>query len=200
MPLHVAIIAPCPIFMAFRVNPLARDGVSAIQGGSTLVMNKMETKEPIILLGAVTDRRLAALRVILAAAGLLIIYLIPAEPDPYTATVYYTLGAYIAYSLFVYNASRSRINFPSHLVLRLVWADLAWYTILVALTDGVNSPFFFFYLFAIIVVASRVRFPSGLMVTSVSAALCVLMLVLAPPEGPIDMARVAMRPLTIVGL
>jgi signal transduction histidine kinase len=163
-------------------------------------MNKMETKEPIILLGAVTDRRLAALRVILAAAGLLIIYLIPAEPDPYTATVYYTLGAYIAYSLFVYNASRSRINFPSHLVLRLVWADLAWYTILVALTDGVNSPFFFFYLFAIIVASSRLGYLSGLMVTSVSAALCVLMLVLAPPEGPIDMARVAMRPLTIVGL
>src|SRR4029450_9748150 len=60
--------------------------------------------------------------------------------------------------------------------------------------------FFFFYLFAIIVVASRVGYPSGLMVTSVSAALCVLMLVLAPPEGPIDMARVGMGPLTIVGL
>ncbi len=29
-------------------------------------MNKMETKDPILLLGAVTDRRLAALRVILA--------------------------------------------------------------------------------------------------------------------------------------
>jgi len=163
-------------------------------------MNKMETKEPIILLGAVTDRRLAALRVILATAGLLIIYLVAADPAQYTPTFYYTLGAYIAYSLFVYNASRRRVNFSTTLVQGMVWADLAWYTILVSLTDGVNSPFFFFYLFAIIVASSRVGHPSGLVVTSVSAVLCMLMLVVDSPEGPVDMARVAMRPLTIVGL
>jgi hypothetical protein len=58
-------------------------------------MNKMETKEPIALLGAVTDRRLAALRLILAAAGLLIIYVIPYEPDRYLTPVYYTLGVYM---------------------------------------------------------------------------------------------------------
>jgi signal transduction histidine kinase len=163
-------------------------------------MNKMETKEPIIMPGAVTDRRLAALRVILAAAGLLIIYLISDEPDRYMAPVYYALGLYIAYSLVVYNASRRRINFPSVTIERLTWADLAWYTILVALTDGVNSPFFFFYLFAIVVASSRVGYQFGLMVTSVSAALCLFMLVLAPPEGHADTARFAMRPLTIVGL
>src|SRR5688572_2924569 len=163
-------------------------------------MNKMETKEPILLLGAVTDRRLAALRLILAAAGLLIISLIPSEPSRYLTPVFYVLGAYIAYSFAVYAASRRRINFSSEVLQRLVWADLAWYTILVSLTDGVNSLFFFFYLFAIIAASSRVGYQFGLMVTSVSAALSVAMIVVAPPEVAFDMPRFAMRPLTIVGL
>jgi hypothetical protein len=81
-----------------------------------------------------------------------------------------------------------------------VWADLAWYTILISLTDGVNSPFFFFYLFAIIVASSRVGYQFGLFVTAVSASVCLAMLVLAPPEGHADTARFAMRPLTVVGL
>ena len=163
-------------------------------------MNKMETKEPILLLGAVTDRRLAALRLILAAAGLLIISLIPSEPHRYLTAIYYTLGAYIAYSFGVYAASRRRINFSLPVLQRLVWADLAWYTILVSLTDGVNSLFFFFYLFAIIVASSRVGYSFGLTVTSVSAALSLMMIVVTPPEVFYDMPRFAMRPLTIVGL
>jgi signal transduction histidine kinase len=163
-------------------------------------MNKMETKEPIALLGAVTDRRLAALRLILAAAGLLIIYVIPYEPDRYLTPVYYTLGAYIAYSAIVYATSRRRINFPGSVLQRLVWADLAWYTILISMTDGVNSLFFFFYFFAIIVASSRVGYQFGLMVTAVSAALCLAMIMVAPPEVAWDMPRFVMRPLTIVGL
>ena len=162
-------------------------------------MNKMETKEPIALLGAVTDRRLAALRLILAAAGMLIIYVIPSS-NLYLTSVFYTLGAYIVYSFVVYTASQRRINFPAEVLQRLVWADLAWYTILVAMTDGVNSIFFFFYLFAIIVASSRVGYQFGLMVTAVSAALCVAMIILAPPEVLHDLPRFAMRPLTIVGL
>jgi signal transduction histidine kinase len=162
-------------------------------------MNKMQTNEPIVLLGAVTDRRLSALRVIFAVAGLLITSLLPSPPTHYVISGHYVLGAYIIYSLIVYASSRGRINFPRPVLQRLVWADLAWYTVLISLTDGVNSFFFLFYLFAIIVAASRVGYAFGLMVTAVSAALCLGML-LNPPQSDFDMARFMMRPLTIVGL
>jgi signal transduction histidine kinase len=162
-------------------------------------MNKMETEDPILLLGAVTDRRLAGLRVILAIAGLLIIYLIPTSPGRYVAPTYYLLLACIAYSLVVYAVSRRRINFSRPVLQRLVWVDLAWYTVLIALTDGANSFFFFFYLFTIIVASSRAGYPFGLLVTVASAALCLAMSLVVPPEN-VDMPRFAMRPLTIVGL
>ena len=162
-------------------------------------MNKMETKEPIALLGAVTDRRLAALRLILAAAGLLVIYVLPSW-NRHLPAVYYVLGAYIAYSFVVYTASERHVNFSRIVLQRLVWADLAWCTVLVSLTDGVSSIFYFFYLFAIIVAASRVGYPFGLMVTAVSAGLSVLMVVLVPPDTAFDLPRLVMRPLTIVGM
>ena len=162
-------------------------------------MNKMETEDPILSFGAVTDRRLAALRVILAIAGLLIIYLIPTAPGRYVDPTYYTLLGCIAYSLIVYAVSRRRINFSPSVVQRLVWADLAWYTVLIALTDGANSFFFFFYLFTIIVASSRGGYTFGLLVTAASAALCLAMSLVVPPDT-VDMPRFAMRPLTIVGL
>ena len=102
--------------------------------------------EPIALLGAVTDRRLAALRLILAAAGLLIIYVLPSW-NRYLTPVYYVLGAYIVYSFVVYTASERHVNFSRIVLQRLVWVDLAWCTVLVSLTDGVSSIFYFLYLF-----------------------------------------------------
>jgi len=162
-------------------------------------MNDMESKDPILLLGAVTDRRLAALRVILAVAGLLIIYLIPSDPGRYVTVAYYTLIAYIGYSFIIYAMSRHRINFSRTVLQSLIWIDLAWYTLLVALTDGANSSFFFFYLFTIIVASSRGGYAFGLLVTGASGAICVAMAVLLPTEN-FDMPRFAMRPLAIVGL
>ena len=162
-------------------------------------MNKMETEDPILSFGAVTDRRLAALRVILAIAALLIIYLIPTAPGRYVDPTHYTLLGCIAYSLIVYAVSRRRINFSPPVVQRLVWADMAWYTVLIALTDGANSFFFFFYLFTIIVASSRGGYGFGLLVTATAAALCLAMSLVVPPDT-VDMPRFAMRPLTIVGL
>ena len=162
-------------------------------------MNKMETTDPLLPLGAVTDRRLAALRVILAVGGLLITYPIKPDPGRYIAVAEYLLVIYIVYSIVVYAASQRRINFSHSVLQLLVWADLAWFTILIALTGGPNSVFFFFYLFTIIVASSRGGYTFGLMVTATSAALCLTMFIAAPPEDS-DLARVAIRPLAIVGL
>ena len=89
------------------------------------------------------------MRLIMAVAATLISYLIPPEPYRYPKLTYYSLLSYVGYSLVLYAISRRRIDFSEAAAHRLVWADLAWYTLLTALSHGTNSLFFFFYLFAI---------------------------------------------------
>jgi signal transduction histidine kinase len=163
-------------------------------------MFRTDTKDPTSLLGALTDRRLAALRLAMAVVATLILYLIENEPRRYPNLTYYSLLAYVVYSVALYAASRRRINFTAKVAHRLVWVDLAWYTVLTALSNGSDSLFFFFFLFAIIVASSKGGIPFGLVVTAVSAALCILVSRLVPPAGTFDVARFAMRPLAIVGL
>ena len=106
----------------------------------------MDTKDPTSLLGALTDRRLAALRLVMAVVATLILYFIANEPRRYPNLTYYSLLAYVAYSVALYVASRRRINFSETVAHGLVWVDLAWYTVLTALSNGSDSLFFFFFL------------------------------------------------------
>jgi signal transduction histidine kinase len=161
-------------------------------------MNKMETGDPIFLLG-VTDRRLAALRVVLALSAL-VISLIPSEPDRYARLTYYSISAYIAYSIIVFAVSRREVNFRPSVLRGIVWTDLVWATLLISLSSGSSSLFFFFYLFAVIVASSRAGFRFGLWVALVSSVLCLLVGWLVTPEGHLEVGRLAMRPFAIVGL
>ena len=163
-------------------------------------MYKREPTDPIILLDAVTDQRLAALRLLLAVAATLITYIFPPVQDAPPVPTYYPLFAYAVYSFVVYAASRRLVNFSRPVLHRLVWVDLVWYTLLTALSNGTNSLFFFFYLFAILVASSRAGARFGLLVTAASAILSLGVCILVPPAGGFDMTRFAMRPFTIVGL
>ena len=140
------------------------------------------------------------MRLIMAMAATLISYLIPPEPYRYPTLTYYSLLSYVGYSLVLYAISRRRIDFSEAAAHRLVWVDLAWYTLLTALSHGTNSLFFFFYLFAIIVASSKAGARFGFLVTIVSGALCILVSQLVPTSGEFDVTRFAMRPLAIVGL
>jgi signal transduction histidine kinase len=163
-------------------------------------MKRTDTKHLTSFLGALTDRRLAALRLIMAIAATLISYVVPPEPYRYPRLTYYSLLAYVAYSFVLYAVSRRRIDFSDPAAHLLVWADLSWYTLLTALSNGTSSIFFFFYVFAIIVASSKAGATFGFVVTIVSAALSVLVSYLAPTAGDVDVSRFAMRPLAIVGL
>jgi signal transduction histidine kinase len=159
-----------------------------------------QPNNPITLLGAVTDRRLAALRLVLSLAAMLIIYLIPPEPDGNLVATYYALAAYAGYSLIVFAASRSRMELSRKTLYILTFVDLSWYTLLTSLSNNTNNLFFFFYLFAIIVASSRVGAQFGLLVTVLSALLCVGVCLLTPPMGDLDMTRVTLRPFSIMAL
>lgn len=160
----------------------------------------MDTKDPIALLDTVTDRHLSALRLVLAAGGVLIIYLVSLPQDSPSPLTYTSLLAYVAYSLVVYLMSRRRGNFSGPVLQGLVWADVAWYTLLTSLSHGTNSLYFFYYLFAIVVASSRVGFRFAALVTAVSAGVYVMSGFVAVPPGTYDMVRLTTRPLAILGL
>jgi signal transduction histidine kinase len=158
-------------------------------------MHKGELEDPITILGAVTDRRLSALRLKLAVAAMLIVYFIPSDVRP----THYFLGAYAVYSAVVYFVARREVNFSPAVMRSLVCVDLVWYTALISLNRGTQG-LYFFYLFAVIVASSRGGAVFGFLVTVISAFLCITVGLVAVPPGPFDQTRFVMRPLAIVGL
>lgn len=160
-------------------------------------MQRGEIEDPITILGAVTDRRLSALRLKLALAALLIVYLV--SPHPHARLTDYFLAAYAIYSLAVYLVARRSVNFSPVVMRTLVCVDLVWYTALIASNSGTQG-LYFFYLFAVIVAASRGGAAFGFLVTVISAFLCITVGFFAVPPGPFDQTRFVMRPLAIIGL
>jgi signal transduction histidine kinase len=161
-------------------------------------MEKGEIGDPITILGAVTDRRLSALRLKLALAALLIVYLIPSDSAWHTKVTYSLLAAYVVYSFAVYMLSRKQTNFSPNVLRLVVAADLVWYTAITSFSSG--SGLLFFYLFAVIVASSRAGAVFGLLTTVVSAFMCIIVGLLAAQPGPFDETRFVMRPLAVVGL
>jgi signal transduction histidine kinase len=162
-------------------------------------MRRPELDDPITMLGAVTDRRLSALRLKLAVAALLIIYLIPSEPGNQVSLPLYCLAAYAVYSFALFLVARRTVNFPPAVMQSLVVADLAWYTALTFVSDGMHG-LYFFYLFAVIVASSRGGAVFGFLITVISCFLCITVGLVASPPGAFDQTRFVMRPLAVLGL
>jgi signal transduction histidine kinase len=162
-------------------------------------MGRSQIEDPITMLGAVTDRRLSALRLKLAVAALLIIYLIPSEPGSPVWLSIYCLAAYAVYSFALFLVARRTVNFSPAVMQSLVVADLAWYTALTFVSNGMHG-LYFFYLFAVIVASSRGGAVFGFLVTVISCFLCITVGLIATPPGPFDQTRFVMRPLAVLGL
>src|SRR3954463_1775209 len=92
--------------------------------------------------GAVTDRTLAGLRLLLSISALLIILIDPSEPNRLENLTHFTLIAYVFYSAIIYAFSRRQKNFPFQVMHLLTWADVIWYSILITLGTGTNAVFF----------------------------------------------------------
>jgi hypothetical protein len=101
------------------------------------------------------ERLIAAGRVVLSVFSLLAVWLDPTEPTRYASIAYSLLAVYVVYSLvlavlaFRSYALLLELRLPSHLV------DLA-VTILVSFfTEGPTSPFFLYFVFAMLSAAVR---------------------------------------------
>ncbi len=140
-----------------------------------------------------TDLRMtAAMRLTLAASGLLIIWMEPSEPVQFRAAAFVVLLLYTIYSLSLFLGSLGkRERLPVEV---LHWLDVGWFVPLIAFTGGSNSLFFFFFFFAILVASFRWGFSSGLRVTLVSTLLFTLVSYLTPtPNKPVELGRFLLR-------
>lgn len=142
---------------------------------------------------------IAFVRLVLAAAALIIIYIDPTEPDKNVALTYLSLVLYTLYSSAAYALSLLR---DPHRPRRLThWVDVAWFLVLISLSSGTSSIFFFFFFFAIIVASFRFGFKEGMKVTLASALLFMIIGFATSPGGAqFEMDRFLLRPVYLLTL
>jgi signal transduction histidine kinase len=120
--------------------------------------------------GLIDGRLIAATRLILVISAFLIVDYSPGT-HLNSAPTRLILVLYLAYSsvLYVFAARRSRVrrSIPAW----SYWADILWYTLIIALTGGANSIFFFGFFFAILLASFEWGFRAGLAATIVSGLL-----------------------------
>ncbi|MCA1815339.1 MAG: histidine kinase [Acidobacteria bacterium] len=147
----------------------------------------------------VDDRMIAFVRLVLALAALIIIYIDPTEPDKNVALTYLALVLYSLFSAVAYALTLRRA--PRHPRRLTHWVDVACYLVLVSLSSGTSSVFFFFFFFAIIIASFRFGFHEGMEVTLASAALFTLIGFATSPGGArFELDRFLLRPVYLVAL
>jgi len=126
---------------------------------------------------------IAATRVILATSAVLIL--------DYTSMPHFNSDAtrmvlvlYIAYSAALYLLTARRIRRKQSIPIWPHWADIGWYTLLLALSGGAHSIFFFGFFFAILVASFEWGFTSGLLATVISAVLFTTVGLATGDQGP----------------
>ncbi len=113
------------------------------------------------------ERLLAGLRLALGLATLLIVWIDPSNPERFVAVTYAVLILYAAFSVSLYGlAAIRRVGS----MVWAQWADVAWFALLVGISNGADSIFFFGFFFPVAASSFLFGVRSGLRVALVSAA------------------------------
>ena len=114
------------------------------------------TPEPVTQLSAEDrqEQQLAAARLALSAISLAAIYVDPTEPARYARLAYGLLVCYTLWSVLVFFLAWRR---PGWNRFRTYYhgVDIVWAATISLFTDGPNSPFFLFFVFALLAAAYR---------------------------------------------
>jgi signal transduction histidine kinase len=130
------------------------------------------TAKPIQISEAVNVRMLAVLRCVLAFLGLVIICAGPWQVDQSMALTYGPLALYSFYSVIVaLQAHRSEWAAPPPIT---YWADVFFYAYAIAITSGAYDFLFLFFFYPILVSAFSWGFKQGMLVTTISAVLFIV--------------------------
>lgn len=154
---------------------------------------------PVHRVEQVDARMLGLMRCVLAFSALLIILIDPSEPQRLVGLTYTSLAVYCLYSTIIafiaYRAGWPAPGRAAH------WVDVFFYTFLVALTEGTNSIFFHFYLFAVLVASHSRGFREGMLVTTASVLLFTTVGMIAAPSGSeFELNRALIRPVYLFAL
>ncbi|MCA1637597.1 MAG: histidine kinase [Acidobacteria bacterium] len=138
-------------------------------------------------------RMISNMRVILALATLLVIYIDPSEPQRFVAATYSALVLYNIYAATMYLLSRR-----DHALVPIKfahWIDIIFCLVLLALGTGTSSIFFFQFFFGILVASFRFGFMEGLRATVFSAVMFTIVGYLTAPAGEeFELNRFLLKP------
>jgi len=151
-------------------------------------------------IGALTDRTLAGLRLLLSVSAFLIILIDPTEPSRFQNLTYAALLSYILYSFAIYLFARRHTNFGWKTMQYVIWADVLWYSGLMTLGTGTNAVFFFFFLFAIIAGSSRGGTQLGFTITAVSVVVFFTINLMLIADIELTLARLGLRTVYLAAL
>jgi len=101
------------------------------------------------------ERTLATARGVLAVGSLVAVYFVPTETSRYAGLTHGLLFTYIGYSLGLVGILRFGSTASPLLSFAVHATDVLWPTVISLLTDGPNSPFFLYFIFALLAGAFR---------------------------------------------
>jgi len=111
----------------------------------------------------------ARMRLVLSISALLVVFVDPASLRNVGGSTWLLFCGYILHSVVV--CVYSELEAPLSQSRVIHWLDICWFALIVLLTDGVHSPFFLFFFFAILTSSFRWGFEEGARVTLASVAL-----------------------------
>jgi signal transduction histidine kinase len=149
------------------------------------------------------ERIISFARVLVSAIALFAIWLDPPEPARYASITYALAATYVIASFAALVWLRRRTNFVRREALVSHVADVAVAVALTLFTEGPNSPFFTFYVYALLAAAYRWGFYETLCTTAAAAILLLVEAILVEGylggfalghiDGALDINRLIMR-------
>ena len=141
----------------------------------------------------------ATIRFVMAFLALLIIFINRAEPDRKVVQTYSTLIFYVLYSTLIFLCIKYGSKVFEPVLKYLHWADVVWYLLLISLSSGTSSNFFFCFYFVVLYTSFLCGFSEGLKVTLFSAFSFILIgFFVSPPGSAFELDRFLLRPLYLI--
>jgi len=141
------------------------------------------------------ERNIAKCRIILSVAAFIAVYVDPASPTltrwlpltggPFTLDphAYAVMVSHLTYSVAIYLVLGRPLATPERVARLSTWGDVLFGVAIALVTEGVNSPFYVFFAFAVLAVGFRAGLRSTLKVTGVGVALYLSLILVSRPEG-----------------
>lgn len=173
---------------------------SALPAAHDRVATRGEQSPRRRVLEAVDARMIAFLRYVMALWALAMAYVHAPDPELLFSFTVIVLSLYCVWAALLYSVATHR---PGSALVRLShWGDIAWVSLLVALTNGTESVYYFLFVFCIMVAGFSRGRREGLAVTAVCTVVFGIIgwVYWQIPElpGDRDLNRALMRPMYLV--